>query len=99
MFWGVYPVACGRIPSAEDMVVYAERELMQAKAVAAGDVMGVVAGTQRFSGSTNFMRLHVVGGSDAQEFHLPRTQYSRNTAEVTLDAKRRKPLISNTYKY
>ena len=28
----------------------------------AGDVLGVVAGTQMASGSTNFMRLHVVEG-------------------------------------
>jgi hypothetical protein len=26
--------------------------------------MGIVAGTQRSSGSTNFMRLHVVGSAD-----------------------------------
>ncbi len=90
MFWGVYPVACGRIPSAEDMVVYAERELMQAKAVAAGDVMGVVAGTQRFSGSTNFMRLHVVGASDAQEFHRPRTKERRKPAKLQVAHERRK---------
>ena len=37
-------------------------------AVAPGDVMGVVAGTQRSSGSTNFMRLHIVGASEAEQF-------------------------------
>ena len=36
--------------------------------VAAFAVMGVVAGTQRSSGSTNFMRLHIVGASEAEQF-------------------------------
>ncbi len=90
MLWGVYPVACGRIPSAEDMVLYAERELLRSNAVAPGDVMGVVAGTQRFSGSTNFMRLHVVGASDAQDFHRPRSKQRRKSARIHAAQERRK---------
>ena len=90
MYWGVYPVACGKIPSAEDMVLFAERELLQSKAVVPGDVMGVVAGTQRFSGSTNFMRLHVAGASDAQEFHRPRRKDRRKPARIHVAAERRR---------
>src|SRR5579859_124715 len=90
MYWGVYPVTCGRIPSAEDMVLFAERELLQSKSVAPGDVMGVVAGTQRFSGSTNFMRLHVVGASDAQEFHRPRRKDRRKPARIHEAGERRR---------
>src|SRR5262249_12269792 len=90
MFWGVHPVACGRIPSAEDMVLFAERELLELKAVAPGDVMGVVAGTQRFSGSTNFMRLHVIGASDAQEFQRPRSRERRKPARLQVAADRRR---------
>src|SRR5215470_1972427 len=90
LFWGVYPVACGRIPSAEDMVLFAERELLQLKAVAPGDVMGVVAGTQRFSGSTNFMRLHVIGASDAQEFQRPRSRERRKTTRLQVAAAERR---------
>ena len=44
----------------EEMVLVAETDLVRRGRVAAGDVMGVVAGTQMASGSTNFLRLHVV---------------------------------------
>jgi hypothetical protein len=43
------------------MVRKAEQDLLRINAVQPGDVMGIVAGTQKASGSTNFMRLHVVG--------------------------------------
>jgi pyruvate kinase len=61
MLWGVRPVSCGHVPSTEDMVRKAEQDLLRINAVQPGDVMGIVAGTQKASGSTNFMRLHVVG--------------------------------------
>jgi pyruvate kinase len=47
--------------SSEEMLSTAEQELLRSGKVKAGDVLGVVAGTQMASGSTNFMRLHVVG--------------------------------------
>jgi len=68
LLWGVRPLHCAHMPNTEDMVVGAERELQTVAAVAPGDVMGVVAGTQRSSGSTNFMRLHIVGASEAEQF-------------------------------
>jgi hypothetical protein len=42
------------------MLRAAETELVRQGRVSAGDVLAVVAGTQMASGSTNFMRLHVV---------------------------------------
>ena len=42
------------------MVNTAERELLHRGQLKPGDVLGVVAGTQMASGSTNFMRLHTV---------------------------------------
>jgi len=48
-------------PNAEDMVIRAETYLLQLHAVQPGDVIAVVAGTRSSSGSTNFLRLHVVG--------------------------------------
>lgn len=61
LYWGVRPVSCVHVPSTEDMVRKAEQDLLRINAVQPGDVMGIVAGTQKASGSTNFMRLHVVG--------------------------------------
>ena len=60
LFWGVRPVLSTVAPSSEQMVRNAEEYLLRARIVAPGDVIGVVAGTQMASGSTNFMRLHVV---------------------------------------
>jgi len=60
LFWGVHPVRTAQARSAEDMVTTAQRELLRRGCVKVGDVIGVVAGTQMASGSTNFMRLHVV---------------------------------------
>jgi pyruvate kinase len=67
LLWGVRPVSCQKARSTEAMVATAETELLRRKRVKPGDVIGVVAGTQRASGSTNFMRLHVVtnGGQKA----------------------------------
>jgi pyruvate kinase len=60
LLWGVQPVYHQPARSAEDMVDMAERELLDANKIRAGEVMGVVAGTRLASGSTNFMRLHTV---------------------------------------
>jgi pyruvate kinase len=67
LYWGVTAMPCKNAPNTEDMVRLAESELMRQHAVATGDVMGIVAGTQQSSGSTNFMRLHVVGSADAKK--------------------------------
>ncbi len=63
LFWGVRPMHSDHAPAADDMVRAAEKSLLALGAVKSGDVLGVVAGTQLASGSTNFLRLHVVGGA------------------------------------
>jgi pyruvate kinase len=60
LLWGVHPVFHPQARSAEAMVNTAERVLLRKGKISSGEVMGVVAGTQLASGSTNFMRLHVV---------------------------------------
>jgi pyruvate kinase len=60
LFWGVTPVHTAQASSAEEMVKTAEQELLREGRIHVGDVLGVVAGTQMASGSTNFMRLHSV---------------------------------------
>ena len=61
LMWGVSPLYCEMTPNAEEMVTNAETHLLKIHAVQPGDTMAVVAGTRSSSGSTNFMRLHVVG--------------------------------------
>jgi len=46
------------------MVHDAEKLLLKMNAADYGDVVGIVAGTQKATGSTNFLRLHVVGADD-----------------------------------
>jgi pyruvate kinase len=67
ILWGVHPVRRGRARSSEDMVAVAERELVRQGEIGPGDVLGVVAGTQMSSGSTNFMRFHVVTASEVNQ--------------------------------
>ena len=64
LMWSVHPVLCEVATDAEDMVTRAEGLLRSKQAVQQGDVMAIVAGTRTTTGSTNFMRLHVVGASD-----------------------------------
>ena len=67
LYWGVHPVEREPAHSAEDMLSTATHELLRRGRIQVGDVLGVVAGTQMASGSTNFMRLHVVTAKEAQQ--------------------------------
>jgi pyruvate kinase len=67
LFWGVHPVQHQPARTAENMLATAEEELLRQGRIRAGDVLGVVAGTQMASGSTNFMRLHVVAAPKNQK--------------------------------
>ena len=60
LFWGVQPIRREHALNSEEMLSTAEQELLRTGRVKPGHVLGVVAGTQMSSGSTNFMRLHVV---------------------------------------
>jgi pyruvate kinase len=55
--WGVTPIRCPAELTVERMAKFAENELRRVGAVNPGDVLGLVAGTQRVGGATNFMRL------------------------------------------
>jgi pyruvate kinase len=62
LMWGVEPMPCEPAKSGEDMVFQAERLLLERQAVQPGETIAIVAGTTSSTGSTNFMRLHVVRG-------------------------------------
>jgi pyruvate kinase len=72
LMWGVQPIWCDMGISTEDMVSTAEKMLLKLHAVQPGDVIAIVAGTRTASGSTNFLRLHVVGAGETHELgHVP----------------------------
>ena len=66
LYWGVQPILCAHVHTAEEMVRNAEQELLQSGTAARGDVIGVISGTTwGGAGSTNLLRLHVVGEFDS----------------------------------
>lgn len=67
LYWGVQPVPVAQLKSVEGMVQFADETLLARNTVSQGDVVGVVAGTQTSSGSTNFIRLHRVVGNGARK--------------------------------
>lgn len=64
LLWGVLPALSEVETQLEGMVAKAETLLQARNAVSRGDIIAIVAGTRSTSGSTNFMRLHVVGTAD-----------------------------------
>ena len=77
LYWGVRPVGCDRMRTAEQMVGNAEQTLVRANLLARGEVMAIISGTRGASGSTNLMRLHVAGEDDCPD----RRTSKRNTGE------------------
>jgi pyruvate kinase len=77
LYWGAHPVKCGQAVSTDGMVRMAEQELLGRGVLKSGDVLGVVAGTRQASGSTNFMRLHVVTSDEANAAARPKRKRSR----------------------
>ena len=61
LLWGTTPVRCVKVNTTEAMVDSAETLLEKAGYVAPHEVIAIVAGTRTKSGSTNFLRLHVMG--------------------------------------
>lgn len=63
LLWGVHPLLCNKLTTTEQMVETAERLLEEHGYVRPREILGIVAGTRTKSGSTNFLRLHVLGDS------------------------------------
>jgi len=61
LLWGVQPIQCAKAQTTEQMVDLAETLLEGAGYAAPHDIIGIVAGTLTKSGSTNFLRLHILG--------------------------------------
>jgi pyruvate kinase len=61
LLWGTTPIRCPKVTTTEALVEVAESLLEQQGYVRAREVIAIVAGTRTKSGSTNFLRLHVLG--------------------------------------
>jgi pyruvate kinase len=61
LLWGTTPIRCPKVNTTEALVDVAESMLEQYGYVRNREVIAIVAGTRTKSGSTNFLRLHVLG--------------------------------------
>jgi pyruvate kinase len=61
LLWGTTPIRCPKVNTTEALVECAESLLDQGGYVRSHEVVAIVAGTRTKSGSTNFLRLHVMG--------------------------------------
>ena len=66
LLWGVYPLQNPPAQTVEAMVNAAEQSLVKRGLLKTGDVVGVVGGTKMSTGSTNFMRLHVIAKEEGK---------------------------------
>jgi pyruvate kinase len=72
LLWGTTPIRCPKVNSTEALVDCAEELLDKGGFVRPREVIAIVAGTRTKSGSTNFLRLHVMGEQqDGVRFFAP----------------------------
>jgi pyruvate kinase len=74
LLWGTIPIRCPKVNSTEAMVETAERLLDVNDYVRSREVIAIVAGTRTKSGSTNFMRLHVMGEQQMEGYRFQLTR-------------------------
>jgi pyruvate kinase len=95
LLWGVDPIYCNKLATTEQMIDTAERLLEQGGHVQPREILGIVAGTRTKSGSTNFLRLHVLGDSLSEAAQTraekePQHARSRGLSKKGTPAKRSK---------
>jgi pyruvate kinase len=71
LLWGTTPIRSPKVSSTEDMIDVVESMLPGKDDFRPRDVVAIVAGTRTKSGSTNFLRLHVIG-DQSPRFLAPR---------------------------
>jgi len=93
LLWGTTPVRCPKVNSTEALVDVAENLLEQHGYVRNKEVIAIVAGTRTKSGSTNFMRLHVLGEQNQEgvRFFAPHEEEAvREVTEKTEQVRKRR---------
>src|SRR5579863_1518187 len=90
LLWGTTPVRCPKVNSTEALVDVAESLLEQYGYVRNREVIAIVAGTRTRSGSTNFLRLHVMGEQkEGARFFVPHNEETIPAPD--LEAKQKRP--------
>jgi pyruvate kinase len=85
LLWGTTPIRCPKVNTTEALVECAENLLEQGGYVRPREVIAIVAGTRTKSGSTNFLRLHVMGEQKqaGTRFFTPREEEKAPEPEET----------------
>ena len=89
LLWGTTPIRCPKVNSTEALVDVAESLLEQQGYVRAHEVIAIVAGTRTKSGSTNFLRLHVMG-----EHNLEGLRFFTSNEEATTIVAKPAPVVA-----
>jgi len=82
LLWGTTPIRCPKVNSTEALVDVAESLLEQAGHVRPREVIAIVAGTRTKSGSTNFLRLHIIGEHNLEGVRF----FTTHEDELVVDA-------------
>lgn len=88
LLWGTIPIRCPKVNSTEALVDLAENLLEQGGYVRPREIIAIVAGTRTKSGSTNFLRLHVLGEHGQENRFLSQHEDETPVAENSNKAKR-----------
>jgi pyruvate kinase len=93
LLWGTTPIRCPKVNTTEALVDTAEGLLEQYGYVKPREVIAIVAGTRTKSGSTKFLRLHVMGEQKllGARFFAPHEEESAHAPDSSVEAKRPAP--------
>jgi pyruvate kinase len=100
LLWGTTPIRCPKVNSTEALVDVAESLLEQQGYVRNREVIAIVAGTRTKSGSTNFLRLHVLGehNQEGVRFFAPHEEETVPVPVTTGPEPRRKRITAKSAK-
>jgi pyruvate kinase len=91
LLWGTTPIRCPKVNTTEALVDCAEQLLEQSGFVRNREVIAIVAGTRTKSGSTNFLRLHVMGEHAMEGVRFFSPHDDENAPEPVVVAKPKRP--------
>jgi pyruvate kinase len=88
LLWGTKPLRCAKVGTTEALVDLAETLLEEGGYVRPRDVVAIVAGTRTRSGSTNFLRLQVMGENTLDEPGFLKRSEDGRPAQISLRRRR-----------
>jgi pyruvate kinase len=91
LLWGTMPIRCPKVTTTEALVELAENLLEVNGYVRSREVIAIVAGTRSKSGSTNFLRLHVMGEQNLEGVRFFASHEAEGEAPGVPEAGKKRP--------